>query len=123
VNPESPGVGARLRAVAAAALASLAAAARRLEEWSARGSRPVLVGLLVVAVLLAGVLVVAFQSRDVAAWLGDDRPAHSRSERFAGKPQIKHGERFEERRGRGAVGRPEVPRPPMPPSPPQPPAP
>jgi hypothetical protein len=116
----------------AALLARLAAGAHRLEEWSARGMRPVLLGLAVMAVLVVGALAVVGPGRHaVSGWMSDDeRPAHARrgphakpegkfeirADHAVGKPEAKPGGRAVGK----PEGKPEAPRPPGPPPPPPP---
>ena len=118
MTPPSPTFTDRLRAGMAALLARLAAGAHRLEEWSARGMRPVLLGLAVMAVLVVGALAVAGPGRHaVSGWMSDDeRPAHARQ-----GPHAKPEGKFEMKPGGRAIGKPEAPRPPGPPPPPGPP--
>jgi hypothetical protein len=116
-------------------LARLAAGAHRLEEWSARGMRPVLLGLAVIAVLVVGTLAVVGPGRHAVGWLtGDTRPAHARQgphQRPEGKAELRAGHavgKHDAKPGGRAVGKPEgkpvaarPPGPPAPPAPPQPP--
>jgi len=129
VTPPSLSFMDRLRAGMAAILARLASGAHRLEDWSARGMRPVLLGLAVMAVLVVGALAVVGGGREAFGWQGGGRDRHERSE-FRGKPEGK----FEMKPGPHAigkpetkpvgkpegkpVGKPEAPRPPAPPAPP-----
>src|SRR5687767_7338861 len=101
-------------------LSGLAAGARNLEAWTARGSRPILLGLVAIAILVVGTLAVVHQGRALFGWHGD---RHERSEfrgRPEGKPQGKPELRSEGRSEFRSGGRPEAPRPPAPPAPPQP---
>ncbi|MGE3267958.1 MAG: hypothetical protein AB7P40_04375 [Chloroflexota bacterium] len=122
MTPETPTFFDRLRAGTAAALARMASGARRLEDWSSRGTRPVLVALIAVAILAAGSLAVMSMVGH-GSWFGRD--AHA--ERFErgphpraiGKPEGKpHGRPVGK-----PDGRPVPPPPPGPPAPPAPPAP
>jgi hypothetical protein len=78
---ESPSILARLRAGLADLLTRMAAGAHRLEDWSARGIRPILLigaGLLVAAIVLVGVV---HETRAVSHWFGGPGVA-----RHAGPP-------------------------------------
>jgi hypothetical protein len=126
VTPESPSFMDRVRAGMAALLARLATGARRLEDWSSRGMRPVLLGLAVMAVLVVGALAVVGGGREVLGWQGGgDR--HERSGMRAkpeGKPELRHGgpavgKPIGKPEGKPVgkpEGKPEAPRPPAPPA-------
>jgi hypothetical protein len=77
MRESSPSLLDRLRAATAASLARLAAAAHRVEEWSARGTRPVVLGVIAVAILAVGIIGVMYGGRAVAAWTHDGPRAHS----------------------------------------------
>jgi hypothetical protein len=128
----------RVRAGLASLLANLAAGARRLEHWSARGTRPILLSVLAVALLAFGALAVVSGGHLFGGWRhhGPPRPAWGQ----AGPPPKPHGgpeqwvqgrERERERFERGFEGRseakperkPEASRPPGPPPAPGQPAP
>jgi len=105
---------ARLRAGLASMLAGLAGGARRLEHWSARGTRPIVLGLVAVALLAFGALAVV--SGGHLFWGGPHRGPHP-ERAFAApapKPIGKPDGRFEGK----PQGKPEAPRPPAPPAPP-----
>jgi hypothetical protein len=126
----------RARAGLSSLLAKLAAGARRLEHWSARGTRPILLSVLAVALLAFGALAVVSGGHPFGGWRhhGPPPPAWG----HAGPPPKPHGGpgawvqgREAERFGRGFDGRfegkpegkPEAPRPPGPPPAPGQPAP
>jgi hypothetical protein len=123
VTPESPSFTDRLRAGLASLLSGLAAGARNLEAWTARGSRPILLGLVAIAILVVGTFAIAHEGPALFGWHGE---RHERSEfrrrpegKLQGKPELRSEGRSEFRTG----GRPQAPRPPAPPAPPQPPTP
>ena len=149
MTPESPSFRDRVRAGVATLLASMAAGANRLETWTSRGTRPLLVGLAVFAVLVVGALAIVGGGREVFGWQGG-RDRHEHSEMRAkpdGKPELRHGSQAigkpsgkpeakpggkpeakpggkpEAKPGGKPEGRPEAPRPPAPPAPLAPPAP
>ncbi|MCC7370615.1 MAG: hypothetical protein IT306_19500 [Chloroflexi bacterium] len=134
MNPESPSFGARLRAGLARSLAALGGGSRRLESWTARSTRTVVLGAIALTVLAAVGLGLAFEGRHALAWFGGhDRPPHARlapPNRFEGKPEggfvgKPHAKPEAPRPagpgGPGGPGRPGGP--PPPPAPPAPPAP
>ena len=106
----------RLRAATASLLSGLAGGARRLEHWTSRGTRPIFLGLIAIAILVAGSLAVVHESR---AFFGGHGGPRERMELRAGpgglaghpvpKPEQK------------PAGKPEAPRGPDAPAPPQPP--
>jgi hypothetical protein len=119
----------RVRAGLAAMLAGLAAGARRLEHWSARGTRPIFLGLLGIALLAFGALAIVSGGHVFGGWGGWRHHGPHREWTQAGRPPKPHGgpdRRVEGREGerfeRGFQGRfegkPEAPRPPGPPPPP-----
>jgi hypothetical protein len=118
---------ARVRAVLASLLAGLAGGARRLEQWSARGTRPIVLGLVAIAVLGVGAFAIVAGTHAFGRWLNPrPHPAETREFHFRGpapkphgKPSGEWGGWFEGRRGE----RPDRPVPPAPPVPPVPPAP
>lgn len=113
MSPESPSIAARLRAALAAILAWMSGAAHRMEAWTARSSRPLVIGLVALAVLTVGVVGIFVGGRFVAhAWRDDPRPAHARQ--FS--PRQPWGKPHDGFHGR-PVRRPDAPRPPAPPAP------
>src|SRR3954453_4251078 len=109
----------RLRASLASLLSGLASGARRLEHWSARGTRPVVLGLVAIAVLAFGALAIVSVGHAFGAFMPHDpRVEHGRA--WQGPPPApKPVGKPEDRRGGGFWGRPEgkpeAPRPPAPP--------
>ena len=124
MSPESPSFGARMRAGVAATLAWLGGAAHRLEDWSSRGSRSLVLGLVVVGALILCTVAVFSAGRASAGWgHGGPRGEWHAVEAHRGAPP--------ERAFRKPFGKPdgrsdrrhEGPRPPAPPVAPAPPAP
>jgi hypothetical protein len=123
----------RLRAGLASTLSGLAAGARRLEHWSARGARPIFLGLLGIALLGVGALAIVSGGHFFGGWGG--RWHHGPPPRSwvqggpASRPHDGPDRRVEGRWDGRAVhgfegrfeGKPEAPRPPAPPVPPGPP--
>lgn len=123
MNDGSVSFMARLRAGLASMLASLAGGARRMEHWSTRGTRPILLGLVAIAVLAFGALAIvsgghAFGGgrhggpHAVEAHRGPGQPPAPKP---SGKPETKPVGK--------PIGKPERPAPPAPPVAPDPPAP
>jgi hypothetical protein len=119
----------RLRAGLASALGGLAAGARRLEHWSARGSRPIFLGLLGIAVLAVGALAIVSGGHVFGGWRHHGPPARHwvqagppPAPKPHGGPDRRMGGRWDAREVHGFEGRferrPEAPRPPGPPAPP-----
>ena len=120
---DSPSVFARLRAGLAGAMAGLASGARRLEDWSSRGTRTILLTLIAVAMLAFGALGLMHESRAVSAWMRGDHHAERHDWGVAPKPDGKpHGEPggFAGKPDGKPEGRPHAP-PFLPPPPPPPP--
>ncbi len=121
----------RLRAALAATLASSAAGARRLEDWSSRRTRPLLIALVVgalVVVSLVGLFGVAVGGRHVAGWMRGDaefgRSHRGPDSRFVGKPHGKPVGKPDGRREERQEARPALPpAPPAADAPPPPPPP
>jgi hypothetical protein len=119
----------RLRAGLASALAGLAAGSRRMEEWTARHTRAVLVslvvGVLLIGALLVGMFGIAREGRVVARWVSDGPHVERIHARPVGKPAARKPDGRHQEGGRhgGPDGRPEGrrPAPPPPPTAPQPP--
>src|SRR5688500_9246514 len=124
-----PSLFGRLRAGLATALAWLAAGSRRMEEWTARHTRAVLVslvvGVLLIGALLVGMFGIAREGRAVTRWVSDGPRAERYQPGPVGKPAGRHQEGWhrEGRHHRGPAGKPEGrrPAPPPPPTAPQPP--
>jgi hypothetical protein len=116
MSEASPSIFARLRAGLAGALTRMASGAHHLEAWSSRGTRPILLTLVAIAVLALGVLSVMHESRTVAAWMNGGHHGERIGPGPAPKPEGKpHG---------GLIGKPEgKPHAPAPPPPPPPPPP
>jgi hypothetical protein len=121
----------RLRAGLASMLAGLAAAARRLEHWSARGTRPIVLGLLGIALLAVGALTIVSGGHFFGGWGGRHHGPPPRSwvqggpgpaakphggpdRRVEGRSDAREVHGFEGR----VEGKPDAPRPPAPPAPP-----
>jgi hypothetical protein len=106
MNPESPSIFARLRAGLAATMAGLAGGARRMEDWTARRTRPIML------MLLAGLLLIG-SAIGIAAY-GHAMPHGGRGDRHAAEtrrvPPPKPGGKPE--------GKPQAPRPQAPAAPP-----
>jgi len=124
-----------LRAWLASFLASLAAGARRLEQWSARGTRPVLLSLLAIGLLAFGALAIVSGGHFFGGWWHRGphperafaAPVPKPDGRSWGRPE---GKPEGPRQGRPEggfwgqpEGKPEAPRPPGPPARPAPPPP
>jgi hypothetical protein len=96
-----------------------------MEAWTSRGTRPILLGLVAIAILVVGVLAVAHEGHGMFGWHGEGRGGHERSEsrsRPEGKAEGKSEGRSEAKPELRSPGRPEAPRPPERPAPPPPPA-
>jgi len=132
-TPTGPSGTSRARAALARILASFAAGARRLEMWSARGTRPMLIAALAAVVLVIGLVAIVSPMRHVAGWMRGGHEmgrAHRGPEsKPIGKP---HGSPADRRDDRAEVkpagkptGKPELPAPPVSadaPAPPPPPS-
>jgi hypothetical protein len=133
----------RLRAGLASALAGLAAGARRLEHWSARGTRPIFLGLLAFALLAVGALAIFWGGHVFGGWWHrgphpvpvhagpaakpggrpERRPDGRQEGRWEGRWEGRPEGRSEGRFGGEPAAKPEAPRPPAPPAPQAPPGP
>lgn len=124
----------RLRAGLASMLSGLASGARRLEHWSARGTRPIFLGLLAIALLAVGALAIVSGGHFFGGWRHHGPPPRpwmqagpGPARRPDGGPDRRFEGRWDAREVHGFEGRfegkPEGPRPPSPPVPPGPPAP
>ena len=127
-------LGSRARAALAGTLARFAAGARRLEAWTARGTRPLLFTVVIgalVLVSLVGVLGAAVGGRHLSRWWHGGPEigrAHRGPEpRFIGKPHGDPAAKPDGRRGERSQSRPggppapgpaDTPPPPPPPPPP-----
>lgn len=115
---------ARARAGLASLLASLAGGARRLEQWSARGTRPIVLGLVAIAVLAVGAFAVVGGTHAVGRWLHPrPHPAEVREFHVRGPAPKPHAKPTGAWDGWGVDRIPERPGRPVPPVPPAPPAP
>jgi hypothetical protein len=119
MSAESPSILGRMRAGVATTLAWLGGAAHRLEEWSSRGSRSLVLGLVVVGALILCTVAIFSAGRASAGW-GHGAPRggpHAVEVHRGGQPDRWFGKPFGK-----PEGRPERPRPPAPPDAPAPPA-
>jgi hypothetical protein len=124
MSPESPSIGARIRAGVAATLAWLGGAAHRLEDWSSRGSRSLVLGLVVVGALLLCTVAIFSVGRASAGW-GHGGPRggpYAAQVHRAGPPDRPFSKPFGKPDAR-SDRRHERPRPPAPPEAPVPPPP
>jgi len=136
--PDSPSIGARLRAGLARVMTALSGVTDRLEEWAANRTRVTVIGLVALVALALSAVLVATEGRMVAGWFSDG-PRHARAEggpspksdwhrpaKPDGKPEIKPaGKPALKPHGPERMGPPGPPPlvPPAPPAPPEPPAP
>jgi hypothetical protein len=112
--PESPSIADRLRAGLAVTFAKLSAGAHRLEGWTARGTRPFVIGLVAVAAIALGVMMLSTGGRAGSAWFHDG-PPHARA--HGGPPPKPEGHPAPKPAGKPEGRRDERPRPPAPPPP------
>ena len=106
MSPESPSIFARLRAGLAATMGGLAGGARRMEDWTARRTRPVMLMLVAGLLLIGSAIGIASYGHAVAHGGRGDRHAAEAHQVPSQKPDGK------------PEGKPHVPRPQAPAAPP-----
>lgn len=88
--PESPSIGARVRAGLARVMTQLSRVTDRLEEWAAHRTRLTVIALVAVVALAISAVLVATEGRMVAGWFSDG-PPHARA--HGGPPPKPDGHR------------------------------
>lgn len=106
MSPESPSVGARLRAGLATTMAWLAGGARRLEDWTGRRGRVIALVTVAGLILVVGALVVSSYGHSLAQEARGGRHAAEAQRGPHPKPAGKPGPAGKPERGGPGVGAP-----------------